>query len=270
MQKTWANSGVDLHLQLAGPRVRLALETALRDAIRAGRLGASVRLPSSRVLAHDLGISRNTVAAAYGSLVVEGWLTARQGSGTRVAARAVAPGESSAHVVRDANRIRFDLRAGSPDVANFPRAGWLAAARRALAVAPSEALGYGDPRGRAELRRALADYLSRARGVYADPDRIVICSGFAQGLVLLCEALRAAGATTLATEAYCHPGHRDAIAASGLRPTPVEVDADGAAVSQFGDADAALLTRRTSSRSGMRSPRSAGRAPSSGRDGPAA
>ena len=240
--ETWAISGVDLHLDLAGSRVRVALESALREAVRTGRLGAGLRLPSSRALAGDLGISRNTVAAAYGQLVAEGWLTAKQGSGTRVAARAVAVEAAGAPVAPDASRIRYDLGAGSPDLAAFPRAGWLAAARRALAAAPSEAMGYADPRGRPELRRALAGYLSRARGAHADPDRIVICSGFAQGLALLCQALRAGGATSVVTEAYGHRSHRDAVAAGGLRPTTVPVDAEGAVVSELGAAGAALLT----------------------------
>ncbi|MGB8882035.1 MAG: winged helix-turn-helix domain-containing protein, partial [Solirubrobacteraceae bacterium] len=87
MERTWAISGVDLHLDLEGPRVRAALEAGLRDAVSSGRLGPGTRLPSSRGLAADLGIARNTVAEAYGQLVAEGWLTARQGSGTRVAAR---------------------------------------------------------------------------------------------------------------------------------------------------------------------------------------
>src|SRR5580700_7229113 len=97
MGNSWANdrperyattsvaSGLDLHLELAGPRVRVALEEALRQAVQTGRLAAGTRLPASRTLAADLGIARNTVADAYGQLVAEGWLTARQGSGTRVA-----------------------------------------------------------------------------------------------------------------------------------------------------------------------------------------
>src|SRR3989442_8598368 len=86
MKETWAISGVDLHLDLTGTRVRAALESALREAIRSGQLAPASRLPSSRALAGDLGIARNTVADAYGQLVAEGWLVARQGSGTRVAA----------------------------------------------------------------------------------------------------------------------------------------------------------------------------------------
>src|SRR5713226_8259535 len=82
MQQSWANYGIDLHLELTGSRVRAGLEAALRDAMRTGRLGPGVRLPSSRDLAADLGIARNTVADAYSQLVAEGWLEARTGSGT--------------------------------------------------------------------------------------------------------------------------------------------------------------------------------------------
>ncbi len=89
MPETWANFGIDLHLELAGSRVRAAMETALRDAVRSGRLAPGVRLPSSRDLAVDLGIARNTVADAYAQLVAEGWLEARTGSGTWVAERPV-------------------------------------------------------------------------------------------------------------------------------------------------------------------------------------
>ena len=72
MKKTWANYGLDLHLDLPASRVRAGLETALRDAMRDGRLGPGARLPPSRALAADLGIARNSVADAYGQLVAEG------------------------------------------------------------------------------------------------------------------------------------------------------------------------------------------------------
>ena len=88
MEETWAKElvgAVDLHLDLSGTRVRAGLEGALRDAIRAGRLRTGTRLPSSRALAADLGVARNTVAEVYSQLIAEGWLTARTGSGTSVA-----------------------------------------------------------------------------------------------------------------------------------------------------------------------------------------
>src|SRR5689334_13665613 len=92
--------GLDLHLDLSGHRVRLGLENALRDAIRAGRLGAGTRLPSSRALAADLGVARNTVAEVYSQLVAEGWLTARTGSGTSVAERRTSAAPDADHATR--------------------------------------------------------------------------------------------------------------------------------------------------------------------------
>ncbi|MGE5134430.1 MAG: GntR family transcriptional regulator, partial [Gemmatimonadota bacterium] len=84
MAETWANSGIDLHLDVTGSRVRAGLENALRDAVSSGRLRPGTRLPPSRALAADLGLARNTVADAYSQLTAEGWLTARTGSGTWV------------------------------------------------------------------------------------------------------------------------------------------------------------------------------------------
>jgi GntR family transcriptional regulator/MocR family aminotransferase len=247
VEKTWAISGVDLHVDLPGYRVRAGLEAALREAVQARRLAPGTRLPSSRALAIDLGIARNTVAEAYAQLIAEGWLTARQGSGTRVAAAAAfspAPTAGSGPPPGTAGTGggHYDLRTGMPDLSAFPRAGWLSAARKALSGAPSQALGYGDPRGLPELRAALAAYLARARGVRADPERLVVCSGFAQGLALLCQVLPDAGVGRIAVEEYGRPGPVQALAAAGLTPVMLGVDDDGAVVSQVPEAEAMLLT----------------------------
>ena len=244
MEETWAISSVDLHLELAGHRVRAGLEAALREAVQAGRLVPGTRLPSSRALAADLGIARNTVAEAYVQLVAEGWLTARQGSGTRVADAAARPAERAASARETAapRPGRYDLRAGSPDLSAFPRAGWLSAARKALSAAPSQALGYGDPRGLPELRAVLAGYLARARGVRASPDRIVVCGGFTQGLALLCQVLPGTGVTGIALEEYGRPGPAGALAAAGLAPVLLGVDDGGAVIDAAPGAGAMLLT----------------------------
>ena len=244
MEETWAISSVDLHLELAGHRVRAGLEGALREAVQARRLAPGTRLPSSRALAADLGIARNTVAEAYGQLVAEGWLTARQGSGTRVADAAARPAEGAAGPRSSPvpRQGRYDLRAGSPDLSAFPRAGWLSAARKALSAAPSQALGYGDPRGLPELRTVLAGYLARARGVRASPDRIVVCAGFTQGLALLSQVLTATGAARIAVEEYGQPGPVGTLAAAGLAPVMLGVDDGGAVLDPVPDAEAALLT----------------------------
>jgi GntR family transcriptional regulator / MocR family aminotransferase len=242
MGNTWATSGTDLlasgadlHLEIdvTGSRVRRRLEDALRGAIQAGRLSPGTRLPSSRSLAADLGIARNTVADAYGQLTAEGWLVAERGSGTRVAERVIAAPASSAPGRGPAGAPRFSLMGGSPDVSLFPRSAWVAAARRALASAPAQDLGYADPRGLPELRQALADYLARARGVRAAADRIVVCSGFTQALALLARVLADDGATALAVEAFGHQHHREVIAAQGLAVHPVDVDARGAVIAQL-------------------------------------
>ena len=209
--------------------------------MRTGRLAPGARLPSSRALAADLGIARNTVADAYGQLVAEGWLEAQRGSGTRVSERAPETEPAATSPRADAASPRHDLRPGSPDVSAFPRAAWLAASRRAVNAAPFEALGYGDPRGRPELRRALASYLARVRGVHATPDRLVICSGFTQGLALVCQALHSLGTRTLAVEAYSQPPHRDVAAGAGLNVRALPLDR-GAVVDQLRDAEAVLLT----------------------------
>jgi len=244
-----ADTGADLHLDLdpGGPGgVRAALIRALRDAVRSGRLAPGTRLPSSRTLAADLGLARNTVADAYGELVAEGWLSARQGSGTRVAQRtATASPAIARRPAPPRSTAAHNLHPGSPDVSAFPRAAWTAAARKALADAPNDAFGYGDPRGRVELRQALADYLARARGVRTDPERIVVCAGFAQGLSLLSRVVRERGAEQMAVESYGLDLHHQLINGAGLRTVPLTVDHHGARTSELAalpDSSALLLT----------------------------
>ncbi|WP_128435478.1 PLP-dependent aminotransferase family protein [Streptomyces cyaneus] len=230
---------MDLHLEAdVGEGRRAGLERALRDAVRDGRLAPGERLPATRRLADELGISRNTVKAAYDQLVAEGYLTARQGAGTRVAALPpvdAGPPEAAAR----AREARFDLRPGSPDVGAFPAAAWLRALRRAIATAPSPAYDYGDPRGRIELRTALSGYLGRARGVIAPPERIVITSGYVQGLALLTRVLEGG---VIAMEDPGLPFHREVVRRNGGAVVPVPVDERGACAEELGDCSAVVVT----------------------------
>ncbi|SFF08169.1 transcriptional regulator, GntR family [Actinacidiphila alni] len=228
-------SGVDLHLDLrlelpAGPGGggrRAALERALRDAVRSGRLAPGARLPSTRRLAEEAGLARGTVKAAYDQLTAEGYLTARQGSGTVVADRP-APRPAKPGGGPGTPRPRHDLRPGSPDVTAFPTSAWLRATRHALAAVPSAAYDYGDPRGRPELRAALAEYLGRARGVLADPERIVVTSGYVQGLALLAGVLGGGSQPVIAMEDPGLPFHREVVRRNGGRVVPLPTDARGA------------------------------------------
>ncbi|MFF9199432.1 PLP-dependent aminotransferase family protein [Streptomyces sp. NPDC014779] len=204
-----------------------SLQEALREAVRTGRLAAGTRLPSSRALAADLGVSRGLVTEAYEQLVAEGYLRSDRGSGTWVggAARAAAPG------VRDlAPRppgVRVDFHPGTPDLSLFPRAAWGAAQRAVLAELPHRRLGYPDPRGLPELRAALAALLARRRGVVADPERLVVCSGVAQATTLLGLALRARGHTSVGIEDPGSPEHGRLFAASGLETVWLPLDEEG-------------------------------------------
>lgn len=248
MRDSWAISGVDLHLDLAGPRIRAALERAIRDAVQSGRLPPGTRLPSSRALATDLGVARNTVADVYGQLVAEGWLSARQGSGTVVANHPGigepgdgGPGQPAATQRSAGRQVTYDLRPGSPDLSAFPRAEWASAARRALAAAPSADLGYGEPAGIASLRATLARYLARARGVRSDPDHIVICAGYVHALALVCSVLASNGRTGLAVERFGLAPHRDVAEAGRLRTVPLEVDGAGARTDRLTGVGAAAV-----------------------------
>jgi GntR family transcriptional regulator / MocR family aminotransferase len=223
----WANltSGVDLHLDLdnAAGR-RQGLERALREAIRDGRLAPGSRVPASRALAAEIGLARNTVAAAYDQLIAEGYLQARTGAGTFVIGMPTR-GMTPPPAAPTPPKIRYDLRPGKPDVTTFPVAAWLRAARHALNEAPASAFDYSEPRGTVALRTRIADYLGRARGVYAHPDRVIITSGYVQALALLTGVL---DRPTVAMEDPGLPDHREVVRRAGGTVVPIPVDVHGA------------------------------------------
>ena len=172
--------------------------------------------PSSRGLAAELGISRGVVTSAYGQLAAEGYLETRQGAPVRsrqgVRAQAPRPPAPSLHA-----EVRLRLRAGLPDLAGFPRDRWLRSLRAAWRETPLDAVGYGDPRGVPELREALADYLARVRGAMADPEHMIVCTGFRQGLSLTCRWLRANGIEHVALEDPGWHAQRLIVEEAGLR-----------------------------------------------------
>ena len=218
------------------------VELQLRDAVRAGRLPAGERLPSSRALADQLGVSRGVVVEAYGQLAAEGYLAVRPGAAPRVTAAAVAV--TAGLVAPPAAPAPYDLRPGTPDLALFPRAAWAAAQRRALRDVPDADLGYPDAAGHPRLRVALAAYLGRVRGVQAAPERIVVCGGVAEALALVCRVLRAGGARRIGMEDPSHHGARSMISHAGLEPVPIPVDARGIVPAALAAAapDAVLVT----------------------------
>jgi GntR family transcriptional regulator/MocR family aminotransferase len=248
MPVEWAGLGPELLLALDRSReepLRVQLERELREAIRSGRLAAGERLPSSRVLAAELGLSRGLVLECYGQLQAEGFLSSRSGSATRVAANALAPAELPERPAPAAPaRLAVDFRAGVPDLNSFPRRDWAWALREACRDATPAVLGYGDPRGLEALREVLAGYLRRVRGAVAEGEQVVLCSGFAQGINLVLRSLAQTGIRRVAIE---DPGDNDYLeicARLGMEAVPVAIDERGIEVGALAASDvrAVILT----------------------------
>jgi GntR family transcriptional regulator / MocR family aminotransferase len=227
---------VDLRPE-SGRGLRERLEHGLRRAIQQGRLVPGTTLPPTRVLAAELGISRSVVVEAYGNLAADGYIEASQGSGTRVRL-----GEMPREILGGRDAATFFARprtpspvggppirlvGGLPDPALFPRAQWVRHYRAALAELPDPELTYPPILGSEALRGELAAYLGRVRGVSTLPERMLVCTGYTQGVTLVCRALQRSGARRIAVEDPCFGLHRRAIAAAGLQPVPVPVDEGG-------------------------------------------
>jgi GntR family transcriptional regulator/MocR family aminotransferase len=226
--------------KLGHGRMRHELAGALRAAIQDGRLEAGIALPASRRLAVQLGVSRGVTSDAYDQLASEGYLRVAPRAAPVVAEVASVPAAAEEPVVAG---WRYDFNPVTPDVALFPRRGWVRAVDRALRQSPDAALDYGDHRGRPELRAAISGYLARVRGVRADPGRIVITQGFTQALSLICQVLAASGRGTVAVETPSQPGLWETVRRAGPRLVGCPVGAEGvdpAALADLG-ADAAVV-----------------------------
>ena len=233
---------------------------ALRAEILAHRFKPGARLPSTRALAAQLGVSRNVAMLAYEQLLGEGYAQARTGSGTIVAptlpedwgetdaAAAMHLGSAPARVEprlaragtraveiaratrrRGAPRERgpaYDFRAGRPSFGDFPSAVWCRLLGRRARSASRRDLDYGPPEGRLELREALAERLRRVRGVETTAQRIVIVNGSQQALDLITRILVDPGDRVLIEEPH-YLGARQVFAAGGAELVPAPVDGDG-------------------------------------------
>jgi len=254
----WAPELLLPHWDPAAPR-RAQLEAGLRDSIRSGRLRPGVRLPSSRALGAELGVSRRLVVEAYEQLAAEGYVVSSRGSGTRVAPATKSAGVSAdpfAETMAAASAAEFapsavagtasaiDLFPGAPDLSLFPRRAWGRAQRRALAEVPDARLGYGEFAGTAELRDALAEHLGRVRAAAVEPGDVVVTAGYQQGLRIFCHLLKGRRARRVAIEDPGYPVAAWTIESEGLELVPVAVDEDGIDVEALAaaDADAVVVT----------------------------
>ncbi|AYA15086.1 PLP-dependent aminotransferase family protein [Streptomyces alfalfae] len=215
----------DSSRQLAGQ-----IRDSVKGAIERRRLAPGTRLPSTRQLAADLGVSRSVAVEAYEQLCAEGYLRARRGAGTVVAdvdTGGGSPVTSPLIAGADGRPGLLDLRTGATDVSLFPRREWLAAVSDAIGNASLRDLGYAPPSGLPQTRQVLAGYLGRVCAVEAAPECVTLTAGFAQGLSLLCQTLLRRGIRELAVEEPGHPGQRAFIASLGMTPVSAPVDEHG-------------------------------------------
>jgi GntR family transcriptional regulator/MocR family aminotransferase len=221
-----------LDLSSARGALHSRLTTALRDAIRSGRIPIGSALPPSRQLAADLGCSRWVVTEAYEQLVAEGYLEARVGSATRVRARehdSVLPRPVR---LQSPQAPRFDFGPGSPDLSAFPRAAWLRAMRETVTAMPATDFDYQATGGHPRLREVLAEYLRRVRGADVQVENVTITTGILDGITQLGRALAAVRRHRIAVEEPCWQRLYTCMRRAGMEIVPITVDRDGLRVDE--------------------------------------
>lgn len=221
----------------------------MRQAILSGTVHAGERLPSTRDLAEQLGISRTVVLLAYEHLLAEGFIAGRGGSGTFVAdglAGNAAPGkrkQARLRLSRFGNAAsgagatvntplpravapRYNFIYGRSDLETFPFALWRRLLLRQARKASTRQFDYGSALGNADLRAAICTHLRRARAVVCDPSEVIVVNGSQQALDLVIRVLVEPG-DPVAIEDPQYDGIREALRVAGARLRPVRVDRDG-------------------------------------------
>jgi len=240
----WLSARLDR--SAAEPMYRQVLEL-MQQAILTGQLAPGTKLPSSRTLAIDLGIARNTVLHVYDQLTAEGYVTSTTGSGTYVAdtaprdgvagkARQAEEAKAPCTISRRGERLIAQagvspkqwgaFMPGVPDVAEFPARTWSRLQARLWKRASPELLTYAPGGGYRPLRRALSDYLRVARSVKCQPDQIIITTGIHQSIDLAVRLLTDFGDRAWVEEP-CYWGVRSVLQSSGLTLVPIPVDEEG-------------------------------------------
>jgi GntR family transcriptional regulator/MocR family aminotransferase len=221
----------------------------LRQAILAGNFPAGSRLPSTRDLARQLGISRTVVLLAYDQLLAEGFAVGRPGSGTYVFqgfsnsphVRAKKPAELQIsrfglaaadaleaidYLTRRSPLLRYDFSYGRSDVETFPFEAWRRILMRHARMAPVRQFDYGETVGSFDLREAICAHIRRSRAVICDPSEVIIVNGSQQALDLITRVLVERG-DRVAIEDPHYPGIREVLRAAGARLLPIPVDHEG-------------------------------------------
>ena len=221
--------GIELQRQGELSLARQIYKT-MSDCLLDGRINPGEALPSTRELAKQLSVARNTVSEAYEMLVAEGFVVSRQGSPTRVAEglhlEKPPALERSAEVIPEVQSFRADFRTGQPDLRYFPRYLWQQLLAKSFEKMPLSQLGYSGPEGLQSLRDEIAAWLFRSKGLAVSPQDIFITAGATQALHLIADLLSTEGREML-IEDPCHIGMLRVLQGKGYPMRPVPVDALG-------------------------------------------
>jgi GntR family transcriptional regulator/MocR family aminotransferase len=238
----WSSFALD---RVSGVSLQDQIVRFFREAIVAGRMPRGRRLPSSRELAIEHGISRTTAVEAYERLAAEGYLVSSPGAGVFVAeslpedlqqkagARrmGLVPRRTPILAKPDMRNYRLPLAPGMPAIDRFPWSVWAKLTNQLCREQPLNAISYGDPQGELPLREAIAEYVGVARAIVCGPEQIVVISGTEQTVAFAAERVTFPGASVW-TEEPGHPFERNLLRALGFNPVPVPVDSYGLDVAQ--------------------------------------
>lgn len=258
-----------LHLDTeTGQSLQSQLFQQIRRLIQEECLRPGMKLPASRMMARDLGVSRNTVVLAYEQLVAEGYLEVRPPVGTFVSSDLlpdcldtplpVLLTSSGAMIAEPCARLQFkgqphivvspykkpaqfDFWVGRPDARLFPILEWVKIMRRRLRYLQDGNSGYGHPAGLWELRQAIAEYVGAARGIQASATDVLVVNGIQEGLSILAQLFVREG-TNVVIEDPCYLGAANVFASHGARLLPVAVDNEGICTDNLPAAALAYLT----------------------------
>ncbi|MFB6434372.1 PLP-dependent aminotransferase family protein [Bacillus thuringiensis] len=206
----------------------------IRERILNGELQSGDKLPATRELSSELGVSRNVILEAYDQLFSEGFLVTRQGAGTFIAEGAYLEQRKKSTLIdslywceetnKESNIINF--RSGIPALDLFPRKGWAKLSHTIWNETPPSTFGYDIPQGRPELRKVLSRYLLKTRGVFCQPEQLVITSGATQALTLVSKLLLSSGDEVLIEDPITND-IQTIFKNSGAFLSPIPVDDNG-------------------------------------------
>jgi GntR family transcriptional regulator/MocR family aminotransferase len=219
-----------------------------RDAILSGQMPAGRRIPSSRQLSSELGVSRTTAIEAFERLTAEGYLYSKDRAGLFVCeslpedfllGRAQAPKhphpsedeDAALAIPFDPRRHRMPLAPGMPAVDHFPWKHWTRLSVQVLRERPIDALYYGDPRGEYTLRSAISEYVGEARGITCAPDQVTIVGSSKHGADMAARLLASTGDKVWLEEPG-HPLNYRLLQSAGLVPVPIALDSKGLNVAE--------------------------------------